>query len=94
MVNAPAAESLGGNPEDCIGRSIYEFVTPETNDFLQESLRKFIESGDLELKYEIPFTVAGNKTWLIIQRRLVKDSKGDTLGITSVCADITELKTA
>jgi len=95
MMNAVAEEVMGGKKEDFIGRSIFEFVLPEDQDYIKKMTQGIIESDESTLRYEFKSRdYTGNELWLLIQNRVIKDAKGNELGILSICADITELKTA
>jgi len=92
MVNAIAAEAMGGRPEDFIGRSVFEFIPPEMLDYIKDMLRSIMESPEPVFIYENNFGDPGNETWFQIQNRVIKDEKGDVIGILAVCADITGIK--
>lgn len=52
LVNNAGAEMMGaGQPEDLIGRSVYDFIHPEDREALEEQIRKRVEEGKLEEIY-------------------------------------------
>ncbi|TKJ22695.1 MAG: hypothetical protein CEE43_05560 [Promethearchaeota archaeon Loki_b32] len=89
LVNKKAAEELGGNPEDFIGKTLHD-VFPEkiANEFLISN-RESINNGTSRA-YQRTFDLhAGRKTYWIVEQP-IEDVDAKYSALLSVATDITE----
>ncbi len=89
LVNEKAAEELGGNPEDFIGKTLHD-VLPEkvANEFLISN-RESIKNGTSRA-YQRTFDLhAGRKTYWIVEQP-IEDVDANYSALLSVATDITE----
>lgn len=89
-VNRTEATLLGYEPEEMLGRCVYEFAAVPEMDKAREAIRKKI-AGERPLK---PFerryvTKDGEEIHVAIRDKLVFDEVGDVIGIRSTVQDVT-----
>jgi PAS domain S-box-containing protein len=93
LANKQAALNFGMDPEEIVGKSIFDMFPREVAESYLESNRKLIESGtgrEYESTVDLP---RGTKTFLTIER-CIKDYFGDGIAIQISNVDITERKQA
>ncbi len=93
LINEKAANDLGGNPEDFIGKTLFDIFPKETAEDYLSSNRDLIEYGKsraYQRTFDLPI---GKKTYWIVEQPL-NDSEETNSSLLSVTTDITELKLA
>lgn len=93
LVNEKAASDLGGNPEDFIGKRLFDIFPKELAEEYISSNRDLIQYGKsraYQRTFDLPI---GKKTYWIIEQPL-KDSEDGYASLLSVATDITERKLA
>ncbi len=89
-VNHAYALFHGKQPEEMVGRNLYEFVPPDNNAALTEHLRKVAAARHgIEDKNQVVMP-NGKRRWLAWTNRAVTDDDGRVTGIHSVGRDIDE----
>ncbi len=98
---SPSVKSqLGYRPEEILGRTIFEFLTPDSRTHAQnafsERMKAFQEKSILEgTVYELEFVRTDNSTiWTEITSTPSFDSDNNILGFHGVCREITDRKRA
>ncbi len=90
FINTFAAKNLGGEPEDFIGKSLYDIV-PDLIDEIRERNRNLVEL-EIAQKYEDVIELpSGTRCYSSIAQPL-KDEHGTVFAIQVISHDITELK--
>jgi PAS domain S-box-containing protein len=94
-VNRAECALLGFQPEDLVGRPVWELVDEEQRDNSREAVRRKLE-GATEL---VPFERAyrrqdGAQVIVEIHENLLRDSTGAIVGIRTCLLDVTERKRA
>jgi len=94
-VNRAECILLGFEPSDIVGKPIWEFVAPEQREQSREAVRKKL--ADLQLL--APFRreyVRRDGTHLVLEihENLIRDTRGQVVGIRSTLLDITERQQA
>ena len=91
--NQKLMEMLGFNPAECIGRSIWEFISKEGKATVKHNLEKrrqgINESYELEL-----IRKDGSSLWVLITAKSLFDEDGKFMGSISMLTDITKRKEA
>ena len=93
LVNSRAAKHFGGDVDDIVGKSIFDFLPQEGAQKYLERNQKVIESGigeEYEYTFELP---TGTKTLLITDQVLI-DGRGIGYALQSSGIDITARKQA
>lgn len=91
LVNEKAAAELGGEPEDFIGKTLYNVFPKKLADEFYESNRELIQKG-INRAYQRTFDLpSGKKTYWIVEQPL-KDINEKYYSLLSVATDITERK--
>jgi len=90
VMNRAAAANFGGEPEDFIGKGIYEYL-PDEADFIIERFRNVIESGK-GANFEDMFQFPSGKMWFWSNIQPARDTSGKTYGALIISHDITERK--
>lgn len=93
LINEKAASDLGGNPEDFIGKTLFDIFPKELAEEYISSNRDIIQYGKSRAYQRTIDLPIGNKTFWIIEQPL-KDSEEDYASLLSVSTDITERKLA
>jgi len=93
FMNTKGAKTLGGKPEDFIGKQISEVFSKDLEDKNQALFRKIMKTGKSE-SYEERIHFPDGDRWLAINVQLVKDSSGKIIGTQGISRDITESKKA
>lgn len=98
---SPSVKSqLGYRPEEILGRTIFEFLTPDSRSHAQnafnERMKSFRENSTLEgIVYELEFVRKDNSTiWTEITSNPSFDSDNNLLGFHGVSREITDRKRA
>ena len=92
-VNKKALESIGGDPEKFIGKSIYELFPEEEAKLYLERIKKAI-STDKTQEYENNIKLPNGDKWYSSIYSKVSDDNGRVLGVQISSKDITEQKKA
>jgi len=90
MINLPGAKSLGGLPEDFVGKSIYELF-PDHADHYRERNRQVIDTG-IGAEFEDMLELPSGKRWFWSNLQPAKNADGKTVAVQIVSHDITERK--
>ncbi len=86
---------LGYDPEDMVGKSLFDFIHPEDIDIVTETVRRAISSGRLLTggRFECRYRHAdGHYVWLENLANFVRDKNGEMVGSVIGSRDITERK--
>ncbi len=90
FMNTFAARNLGGEPEDFVGKSLYEIV-PHLADEIRERNLNMVNSG-IAQKYEDLIQLSSGSRWYSSIAQPLKDKYGKVFAIQVISYDITELK--
>jgi two-component system cell cycle sensor histidine kinase/response regulator CckA len=93
QVNQTEADLLGYNRRELIGKYIWDLIAPDQRQAAKKSIKeKLLKqriTGRVERKY---IRKDGDEIDVLVEQRLVMDSKGNVTGIRSIFHDITERK--
>ena len=93
LINEKAANDLGGNPEDYVGKSLYEVLPKDLAEEYFNSNLELIQNG-ITRSYQRTFNLpSGRKTFWITEQPLKSPDDGSS-SLLSVAADITAIKKA
>ncbi len=92
MLNNMAAQSLGGSPEDFVGKSLVE-LHPDQGHVYAERIRATIDSG-LSVEHEDLVKFPSGDRWLLSMDHPVFDANGNIYAVQIISHDITERKRA
>jgi PAS domain S-box-containing protein len=93
FVNPAAAESVGKNAKDVIGKDDRALFSEEHARHIMEKDRQIMASGISEV-FEETRSHAGSVRHLHSSKNVCRDSSGAVIGIVGISRDITELKRA
>jgi PAS domain S-box-containing protein len=93
FMNSVAARSLGGEPRDFTGQTVFDLFPPEAADIHVTDIRRVIESGQGTV-IEAPTVVAGEPRWYRTSLQPIRDSAGTVTSALVIAYDITERKHA
>jgi len=93
MINKIGASQLHGEPQDFVGKSVYDIVNPEIAKRLMDRISMASKSADSQV-YEEHFNIPGNEKWFIFTFTRIENSDGEVTGVQFVSNDITVLKKA
>jgi len=87
----PASTSIVGyTPDELIGHSIYEFVNPDQNEFIQQEHRRILESDNpIPVTYQFKHKL-GHYIWLESSTRMYAPSEDEEQRILSISRDVSE----
>lgn len=96
FVNHAAQNVYGIPPEECLGRSAFDFIHPEDRDATVTSFNSWLRCPDSALTYENRIvSIDGQRThhmlWMILPER---DESGSIYGFAGTARDITDQKQA
>ncbi|MGA2976470.1 MAG: PAS domain S-box protein [Spirochaetia bacterium] len=96
LINASMAKTLGvGDPAEAIGKTDFDFFTPEHAQPALDAEQEIMRSGqpivDLEEKETWP---DGHVTWVSTTKMPLRDAKGGIIGTFGLSKDITEHRRA
>jgi len=91
----PASKSLVGyDPDELVGRSIYEFIDPDELEFIQEEHSRIMDSNTpISVTYKFKHQ-AGHFVWLESSTRMYSFPDDPVPRILSISRDVTEEKKA
>jgi diguanylate cyclase (GGDEF)-like protein/PAS domain S-box-containing protein len=94
LENATNVKAHGAsNPEELLGKTVYDIFPPEVAKRVEAEDRAIIESGKPVINRERATTdAAGNTRWVVASKVPFRDSEGRVIGIVGVNRDITEHK--
>jgi PAS domain S-box-containing protein len=93
VVNDMVAGVMGTKPEVLIGKTDFEFYTPDLAQRYFDDEQAIMESGEAKINYEEPhLDEHGNRIILSTSKVPLKNSKGEVMGIVGMGRDITRLK--
>jgi len=90
-MNKTAAASLGGTPEDFIGKTIWDLFPRDIADCRMERIREVIRSG-IHVVEDIPMLNQGEERWYHVNMIPIRDSPGSVKSALVVANDITSRK--
>jgi len=94
-VNRAECRLLGIEPEQIIGKHIWEFVSPEQREASREAVRNKLAGDHPIAPFEREYQGAdGSRRLFEIHESLIRDSNGVVTGMRSAMLDITERKQA
>jgi PAS domain S-box-containing protein len=93
MLNSTAAQLLGGNPDDFVGKRLDEIFPPDKAEFFMSLIHEVIETGAGRESEEFLEMPTGDR-WFWSNLQLVKDTGGNIMGVQVILHDITERKLA
>ncbi len=93
FVNRAAAEIYGCTPEECLGRSAFDFIHPEDHEKTRASFLEWISNRSPSASFENrQLTKNGETRHLSWTINIHQDEYGNINHINSIAKDITELK--
>ncbi len=93
VVNEMVAGVMGTKPEVLIGKTDFEFYTPDLAQQYFDDEQAIMESGEAKINYEEPhLDENGNRIILSTSKVPLKNSNGEVMGIVGMGRDITRLK--
>ncbi|HSK18514.1 MAG TPA: PAS domain S-box protein [Longimicrobiales bacterium] len=84
----------GYGVDECMGRSVYQFMHPDDRDALLAQLAVALETGDAQLRHEGRWTARDGETRWIEMRLQLDVGAAGLLGTSGVLADATERRLA
>jgi PAS domain S-box-containing protein len=92
MFNKIAARNLNGEPDDFVGKTLYDLFDRESASLYMERLEKALNSKESQV-YEdyIPFL---SDKWFLSTFTRIEDHKGNIVGVQVISNDITDRKKA
>jgi PAS domain S-box-containing protein len=95
FVNHQARKIFGLPPEECLGRSVFDFVHPDDRDKAQEALREWIDEKSASATIENrQISMTGEVRDLLWTVNLHYDPQGSVISINTIARDITQRKKA
>ena len=93
VVNKMVAGVMGTKPEALIGKTDFEFYTPDLAQRYFDDEQAIMEAGEAKINYEEPhLDEHGNRIILSTSKVPLKNSNGEVMGIVGIGRDITRLK--
>jgi PAS domain S-box-containing protein len=93
VVNKMVAGVMGTNPEALIGKTDFEFYTPDLAQRYFDDEQGIMQAGMAKINYEEPhLDENGNRIILSTSKVPLKNSNGEVVGIVGIGRDITRLK--
>lgn len=93
-VNEPLAQMLNSTPAEMIGKTDFDFSSPEIARSSQEDDFRVLESGQRKVVEEQVLHRDGSLGWLETTKTPFYDAEGQFAGIVGIAADISERKAA
>jgi PAS domain S-box-containing protein len=87
-INPAAAQSLGYQPQDGIGRNLREFLSPDKRDLFDDYLRRIREQGRDEGLMSVRALTGESRVWLY--RNVLSHAPDGTIHVLGHAIDITE----
>ena len=92
-VNKSAEQFMNATEEELIGKTDFDFFSPETADFHRQKDLEALESKDLiHIPEEALFTREGSKHYLQVKKMAMTDQEGEPNYLLVLSEDITRLK--
>ena len=93
FVNRAIAEMLGYEPQELLGKSVFDLVEPAAVEVSQRSLA--LRREGVSERFERPFRAKdGHTVWTLLSTSTLHDSGGEDVGTLAMVTDITERKAA
>jgi len=93
VVNKMVAGVMGTQPEALIGKTDFEFYTPDLAQRYYDDEQEIMSAGEAKINYEEPhLDENGNRIILSTSKVPLKNNKGEVIGIVGIGRDITRLK--
>jgi PAS domain S-box-containing protein len=93
VVNKMVAGVMGTKPEALIGKTDFEFYTPDLAQRYYDDEQGIMEAGEAKINYEEPhLDENGNRIILSTSKVPLKNNNGEVIGIVGIGRDITRLK--
>jgi PAS domain S-box-containing protein len=93
VINAKAAELLGGQPDDFIGKTLWDVLPKEHADLSMASIKNVVDTGAGH-QVETPVMVQGALRWFHSSSQPVRNHAGEVAAVLSFSYDITKRKQA
>jgi len=94
-VNRVECELLGFQPQEMLGRHIWEFMSPEEREKSREGVRERVQGIRSTMPFEREYIRQdGARLVIEIHPKLIRDAAGRTTGIRSFMLDVTAKKRA
>ncbi|MDF0553666.1 PAS domain S-box protein [Kamptonema sp. UHCC 0994] len=93
LANSATIEAFDRQPEEVIGNSDSELISPEIAQEFLEIDRQIIATGK-SLTYSQDFALSGEIRSFLTTKSVYRDSEGNALGVIGISRDITERKQA
>ena len=93
VINAAAARTLGGQPADFVGKTLWDIFSSEIADERMASVREVMQSGHGHV-IEIQLPVHGETRWFLQSTQPIQDPAGHITSALCLSTDITERKQA
>src|SRR4029453_10733740 len=87
-INPAAAQSLGYQPQDGIGRNLRDFLPPDKRDLFDDYLRRIREQGRDEGLMSVQVRTGEHRIWLY--RNVLSHAPDGTVQVLGHAIDITE----
>ena len=87
-INPAAAQSLGYQPQDGIGRNLRDFLSPDKRDLFDDYLRRIREHGRDEGLMSVQVRTGEDRVWLY--RNVLSQSPDGTVQVLGHAIDVTE----
>jgi PAS domain S-box-containing protein len=92
-VNRVECELLGFQPQEMLGRHIWEFMSPEEREKSREGVRERVQGIRSTMPFEREYIRQdGARLVIEIHPKLIRDAEGRTTGIRSFMLDVTAKK--
>jgi PAS domain S-box-containing protein len=93
VANIRVAQVMGTTPENLIGKTDFDFYTPDLAQAFYNDEQNIIQTGEPMINSEEPaLDDHGNRIILSTTKVPIKNKDGETIGIVGICRDITQMK--
>jgi len=93
VANKKVALVMGTTPENLIGKTDFEFYTPDLAQGFYNDEQEIMRSGNPMINYEEPaLDEQGNRIIISTTKVPYRNKAGEVIGIVGICRDITRLK--
>gem|GEM_PF-2385786 len=90
-MNRIAAQLIGGNPTDFVGKNIYELFSKKEAELYMAYIKKVFRTGEGAI-HEYPYKILGKEFWFSTSLGPIRDETGRIIYVLGISRDVTERK--